>query len=1112
MRSSASMTLKAIFVFAALFFCSLNTNAQVPGTRVPLIQRAVNDNDLVVLKGQTHHLAQAQFDEGTADANMQVTRTLLVLKRSAAQESELQALLTDQQDKSSANYHRWLTPEEFGQEFGPADQDIQTVTAWLTSHGLQVTQVGIGRTTIEFTGTVGQVQEAFHTSIHKYVVNGEEHWSNSSGPQIPAALAPIIQAVTSLNNFKKHSNMHRQGTFVRAKADGEVKPLLTGTGSNGPFFALGPTDFATIYNVKGLWNAATPIDGTGQTIAVVGDTDINLQDVHDFRNLFGLPNNAVNIPIIIHNGPDPGNLGGDDEGEADLDVEWAGAVAKNAQILLVVSEDSQTLGAAGIDLSAIHIIDNNLAPVMSESFNECEGNNGAASFYDAIWEQAAAQGITVVVSAGDNGSAGCDNFNAQSIASNGLFVNAIASTPFNVAVGGTDFDDVTNPLTFFNAANANDGTQASAKSYIPETTWNQTCAATGLAGCTGLPGTSPLLNIIAGSGGPSGFNAKPSWQTGTGVPADAARDLPDVSLFASVGNNRANPSFYVVCQADQVTAGSPPSCNPTSPTGFSFQGVGGTSAAAPTFSGMMALVNHQLASTGNGERTGNANFVLYKLAAMAGLSCNSSDPNTITNTNCVFYDTTKGNNSVPCAGASPSCSSITAGTTGVEDFASIPAWSTTTGYDLATGLGTINATNLARNWTNASFFGTTATLTINGSTGSPTPVSVTHGQNVTALVRVTSGSGTPTGDISLLGGPLTPLGIDGKTLVNGTISFATNQLPGGTYSMTAHYAGDGAFGATDSNAVNVIVNKESSVTVANLVVNIDQFGNPVTSKSVAYGSGYVLRVDVANAAQQICTLSTVSVPCPTGNITVTDNNAPLNIFGGTNASSLTDLGFLEGQNIQLSVGAHSLVAAYAGDISYTSSTSAADAITVTKALTGTLVTPSLTTITAGQMVTLSALLGTSSNGAAPTGTVTFMSGATALGTANIAGLAGNANNFASGTASLTVAISNVVPPGTNFKPGNRFFAPKWILAASVLAALAFSMLLIFKPPVRRRRGLVFAAMLLLVSGFAVAGCGSGGSTGGGGGGGAATRSITAVYSGDGNYAGSTSTAVTITVN
>ena len=443
----------------------------------------IDETRTVQIQGNVHPLARAKFDRGAVAESQPMTRMLLLLQRSAEQETALQQLLDAQQTKGSGSYHAWLTPAQFGQQFGPSDADVQAVTDWLTKQGFQVAKVSAGRTTVEFNGTVAQVQNAFHTQMHHYLVNGNEHIANAIDPAIPAALAPVVRGVVALNNFPKHSMMHRVGSFQRDLATGQVKPLFTYTDSNGTFYGVGPADFATIYNIP------AGADGSGQSIAVVAQSNINIQDVRDFRTMFGL---AANDPQIIVNGPDPGILADTgDEGESDLDVEWAGAVAPNAQILFVVSQSTMSNPAQvsqGVDLSALYIVDNNLAPVMSNSYGNCEAALGSTgnSFYNALWQQATAEGITVVIAAGDNGSAGCDpNFAVDpNAASQGLAVNGFASTPYSVAVGGTDFNQFGNETQYWNSTNAAT-TQLSAKGYISEVPWNDsTCAANFPAACT----------------------------------------------------------------------------------------------------------------------------------------------------------------------------------------------------------------------------------------------------------------------------------------------------------------------------------------------------------------------------------------------------------------------------------------------------------------------------------------------------------------------------------------------------------------------------------------------------------------------------------------------------
>lgn len=928
---------------------------------------------------------------------------LLVLKRSAEQESALRRLLDDQQDKSSSSYHRWLTPEDFGRQFGPTDVDIQTITAWLQSHGFQVGS-SKGRTVLEFSGTAGQVQDAFHTTIHKYLVNGEQHWANASDPQIPAALTPAVAGIASLNNFPRHPMMVSAGTFQRDRATGKITPIhpeLTfpsgcvedNSSQNSCLYGIGPYDFATIYNVLPLWNSG--IDGTGQTIAIVGETNINIQDVRNFRSLFGLP---ANDPTIMLNGPDPGIQS--DEVEANLDVQWSGAVAPNATIDFVVSQSTET--TAGIDLSAVYIVDNNLAPVMSESYGLCELGLGTAGnqFYNALWQQAAAQGITVFISAGDGGAAGCDNFDAQSPAPAqfGLQVSGFASTPYNVAVGGTDFNDFSNPGTYWKLT-SDPVTQESAKGYIPETTWNSSCtnAIFGTVGYSTNAETNcndsqltPYFDVpLGGSGGvsncttPSGSTAtscaggyaKPSWQTGTGVPNDGKRDIPDVSLFASNGflNN-----FYMICQSDAggyCFSGT-----------YTFLGIGGTSASSPAFAGIMALVNQQMASQALSPRQGNANYIFYKLA--------SQQPT-------AFHDVTSGTIAMPCLKGTPNCTT----TNSAHPYGVMTGYNAGTGYDLATGLGSVNAQNLVTNWSSVVSLGSTTTL------NSLTPTTITHGQpvNFSVTVQPKSGMGTPTGQVSLFGAPAgsNNQAIGGFSLSGGAVSGSTQLLPGGTYSVTAHYPGDSAYMASDSAPVSVTVNKESSQPQI-FLVTFDSSGHIVNSNTntAVYGSPYVLRVNVDNSAGALCspTGSSGATGCPTGTVSLTNNGSSLD----AGIYTLNSYGYVEDEIVQLPGGTDSVKAAYSGDNSFKTS-SATSSMNITPAATSMAAVGS-SSVYAGYPFELYTDIETTSSGAGPTGTVTlFANGSPLSATTTLTPVAGTANSSAY---TGVTAIVTLPSPGT----------------------------------------------------------------------------------------------------
>jgi hypothetical protein len=908
----------------------------------PRITHPIKEAARMTLPGNIYPLALSEFDQGAlADAHP-LRRILLLLRRSSEQEASLQKLVGEQQDKSSRNYHAWLTPEQFGKQFGPSDSDVQMVVQWLASQGFTGIKLSAGRSVIEFSGTAASVHSAFRTEIHRYLVGSEEHIANSSDPQIPAALVPVAAGIVSLHDFRKKP-MHRLAGFTSTRRAGATvtsaglqftnTSCFDGiTGSPATCHPLGPYDFATIYNVLPSWNAAPSIDGTGQTVAIVARTNINVQDVADFRNLFGLPPNP---PQIILDGLDPGLVPGD-ETEADLDVEWSGAVAKEATIKLVVSESTETTD--GVDLSALYIVDHNLASVVSESYGQCESNMGTAGnqFYNNLWQQASAQGITVFVSSGDNGSAGCDFELDQGLlppqpAQYGLQVNGIASTPFNVAVGGTDFNDYFNSTTYWNETNTST-TLTSAKGYIPETTWNDTCTNALLedphfplstnpeTNCNN-PNISQFAVALGGSGGMSNCTAptgttvsscsggysKPLWQVAPGVPNDAKRDLPDVSLFASNGFEN---SFYMMCEAD-ISNEQPCSTS-------NYVGVGGTSASSPAFAGLLALVNQK-----TGSRQGNANYVFYSLAAkQSSLNCNS---NTGPASTCTFNDVTSGTIATPCATGSPNCTTTKAG----DQIGVLTGYQAGAGYDLATGLGSVNAANLVNNWNSASGTASTTTLTLNGGNA----VNVTHGTAVTVAVSVSPTSPQPTGLASLIATQgSNSFGVDTLTISNGAASGTTNMLPGGaSYTVQAHYAGDADYAGSDSKSVTVTVNPEPSTTNVHVAVfdlSTGQVSNE-NATSIPYGSVYLQRADVSNASGSICFNSTsaaLSYACPSGTVSFALDGAPL----GTGPFALNSQGYTENLTVQLATGSHSLTGSYSGDNSYLAS-SGTDSVIVTPA-------------------------------------------------------------------------------------------------------------------------------------------------------------------------------------
>lgn len=870
-------------------------------------------------------------------------RMLLVLRRSPEQHSALLKLLDDQQDKSSANYHKWLTPEQFGQQFGPADADIQAVTSWLHVHGFEVAPVGKGRTMIEFSGNAAQVQEAFHTAIHKYITNGEVHWANADDPEIPAALAPVVAGVNTLHNFYAKPQIVISNQRFPVAHESGLQPHATG--ANG-IHALAPDDYATIYNINPVYQAG--IDGTGTTIAVVGRSNFDNRDVSDFRNQLDL---SSNLPEVILDGPDPGNLGGNEEAEAILDTTWAGAIARNAAVKFVLSASTSTTD--GIILSELYIIDNNVGDVMTESFGGCEAatTTTEAAGFEALAEEAAAQGMTYVVSTGDTGAAGCDNL-GETQAAGPVSVSVLASTPFTVAVGGTMFNENGHNSTYWNSTNSS--SLASAKSYIPENVWNETCTTQ----CSGQ--NAPLS---AGGGGASVFFSKPSWQTGVaGIPNDSKRDIPDVSLSA------AGHDPYLLCFEASCATGD-------------FFGVSGTSASAPSFAGIMALIVQK-----TGSRQGQPNYVLYRLAHAETLSsCNASKTTGLPASTCVFNDVTAGNNAVP--------GEIGYGTASAK-------YQRTVGYDLATGLGSVNVANLVNSWNSVAFRPTTTTLTL-------APLTTTHGNpaNVTVTVAPNSGTGTATGDVSLVAAP--PAAVEGIAFLTlgsgGTATGASDGLPGGTYQVHAHYSGDTTFAASDSDPVTVTVSPEGSTTSLS-VLGFDNVGNVIPFISQAYGNPAYFRADVSGASGN---------GVATGPVQFFDNG--VNLIGSalnSEGTAATAQGIFT-----LAVGNHAIVANYGGDPGFNSSSSTPVSITVTQAPATTTVTSSKSTAVAGDVVALTVTVNTSSGGLKPGGTVTFLSGGVPISSpfnpASLSGFdgSGSIQSGAFRPAQATALLQTTLPVG-----------------------------------------------------------------------------------------------------
>ena len=661
---------------------------------------------------------------------MQIDYATLYLRPADTQQAELETLLRDLQDKSSSNYRRWLTPEQFGARFGLSRGDTARIAAWLEAQGLKVNQVARGRRWITFTGSASAVSRAFRTDFHRYVTDGETHFANATPPSVPEALADVV---VGFGGFDDYDLLPAYGKNPRV-----LGPDYSSTSGS---HALSPDDVATIYDLKPLY--ASGFDGTGQSIAVIGNSDVDLTDIRSFRTRFLLP---ANDPQLLLVGPDPASTA--NLAETDIDLEWSGAVALNARLIYVY--------AKSVNTAAQYAVDQQVAPVITMSYGSCE--QATTPLQRAVAQQANAEGITWVASTGDVGAAGCERQEKLPQASKGLAVQIPASIPEITAVGGTEFDDANGTYWY----KTNDASGGSAISYIPEKAWNDSMAYGYLASSTG---------------GASIFFSKPLWQTGPGVPADGARDVPDIALSASWDHDG-----YITY------------------TGGSSGDYGGTSVATPEFAGFLAILNQYLISKGSLSQPGlgNVNPVLYRLAQTASG---------------VFHDVIEGDNIVPCMQDTADCA------TGSFGYSAGP------GYDQVTGLGSIDAYNLAASWTD----GTATTTRL---TAAPGTVPF-NGSNVQLTATVTaSGPAAAVGDVTFL---LNDASLGTATLASAgaassaSLTVSAIQLPIGTDAITAVYGGSALLDPSAGTATVTVTPPSAASAVAPTVTPNPVYEQPPNS-------------------------------------------------------------------------------------------------------------------------------------------------------------------------------------------------------------------------------------------------------------------------------------------
>jgi len=1085
----------------AIFAANISTSAH-PEAR---ITKQVTSGKRVTLYGHvpqviTKGLATgAVVDLGRVNPSTPMQRMRMILSASPEQERELRRVLDEQQDKRTANFHQWVTPEEFGATFGAHDDDIKKISQWLTSQGFSVDNVTKGKRVIEFSGTAGQVENAFQTEMHNFMVKGEAHVSASRDISVPEALAPVVAGVDGLHNFFRKTHMVGQEKLSDLNNYLRLGPQYTASSS---VHYVGPADFATIYNTNPLLQAG--INGTGVTIAIVGRSDILLSDVQTYRQLFNLP---VNDPVFIHAGQDNGIEPGDD-GESDLDVEISGGIAPNATIKFVIG--TPTFNVDGITNSIEYIVENNLADIMSISYGSCEAVEGAGGnqFNQEAFEQAAAQGISVFIAAGDGGPAGCDDQGSQTYEVLGYATGAEASTPYSVSVGGTIiYGDVSSPSTYWSSTN-NSLYLNSALSYIPEYPWNESRTA------SPLPSGDTGSDLWSGSGGVSAYYLRPSWQQGPGItngsdpaltlgngatglwvssytitnPGSGYTSAPTVTF--SGGGCTAEPAATSIISGGQVTglsftgysshyqgfgctsvptiafsggggtgaaatatvgqmqdpppliSGVPHRLNPDlalnaasghDGTLFCSEGVceisntgalldagivGGTSVAAPSMAGIQALIDQA-----NGGRQGMPGYIYYTLAANQNTAaCNSSGP-PAPGSNCAFQDITLGNDLI-CGLSGSSCSAtLTSAKIG---------FNAGVGYDLASGLGSPNAANLANQWSSVVFNSSSTTLNLSQTSG------INHGTSITlnGTVSPGSGSGTPTGDVAIIVSQGTigwavnpntgaPAGdVPYVTLSGGNYSTSLNNLPAGTYNVSARYGGDSNFASSLSAPVQVTVNSEGSgITITPNYLN----GTACTltqTNSFTYGQLINIQFQVAGNS---------GAGVPTGNLTITedgnniatvalDSNGNGWLVAGAIPSTSCIYDYMFATTPTISGGTHMIGASYAGDGTFGAITATPVQITVAQLTPTVTLAAGATNISAGfadQLTAtfggLTSLTGGTSSSSGPTGTVTFTDTTTStpLGTATVVPTVSFSGNIYTYGATAILNTTGITQTGAN---------------------------------------------------------------------------------------------------
>ncbi|WP_420238948.1 S53 family peptidase [Telmatobacter bradus] len=801
------------YLVAAAYFLLAGVSLLSAQAVANRIQENISSLSTVAIAGSTHPRAQAANDAGRMDPSTRLQGITLQFSLTSAQQAALDQLVEEQQTPGSTNYHKWLTPAQFASRFGMSDNDLAQVESWLEQQGFSVDSVANARTSLRFSGTVRQVEQTFNTQMHNYTVSGVSHFANSTNLSLPAELSGVVQSVRNLDNFRPHPHYKVRSNYTVA--------------SSGDYY-MTPADVATIYDITAAYSAG--YTGAGQSIAVLGQSAVVTSDITKFQTAAGLSSTQAPTLVLV---PDTGTAAysSDDEEESDLDLEYTSTIAKGATIYFVYTGSTSS---SGVYDAIEYAVDNRIAPILSISYGTCEPDLGSLTEYNSLnayLEQGATQGQSIIVSSGDSGSTGCyQDYASGSVttAEKALAVEFPASSAYVTAVGGTEFPSAYLTSTYWSTTNTNGG---SAKSYIPEQVWNDDSATYGSE-------YGAAYAISSGGGGVSGYTPLPSWQSTsvTGISTATSystgyRMVPDIALDAS--NYNAPYLFCSSVVSSSSCSSGFYSSSSDNESSLEAEAAGGTSFAAPIFAGMLAILNQAK----NYDYQGLINTELYTLAANS-----SYYPATITsNTSAPFNDITSGGNY--CNAGSSYCST----TNGAEsDYA------TTTGYDEASGLGSVNLNNLIALWpansdAAAATYGSTTTLSANTTTP-------TSGATDAITITVASGSSSsttaPTGTLTVyVDGTLetSTLALTAGTTTS-TATYSFSSTTSGTHTIVAVYPGDSTYFPSTGSVIVTIASSTTTtgsftVTLASSSVTIKSGSSGTDTVTVTPANGYTGTVD-----------------------------------------------------------------------------------------------------------------------------------------------------------------------------------------------------------------------------------------------------------------------------